>query len=134
MMRDERRERGSYVATENAIAAATVAAARQLGTPLVCVFTKSGFSARVVASHRPPVPVLALTDGPKTARQLALVWGVVPHLVPHQHSYEEMIGVALEAAVTRELAGPGDRVVVTAGVPFDEPGSTNTMKVEVIPE
>jgi pyruvate kinase len=133
MMRDERRERGSYVATENAIAAATVAAARQLGTPLVCVFTKSGFSARVVASHRPPVPVLALTDGPKTARQLALVWGVVPHLVPHQHSYEEMIGVALEAAVTRELAGPGDRVVVTAGVPFDEPGSTNTMKVEVIP-
>jgi pyruvate kinase len=133
-MRDERRTRGTYVATENAIAAATVAAARQLSTPLVCVFTKSGFSARIVASHRPPVPVLALTDSAKTARQLALVWGVVPEIVPHQHSYEEMIGVALDAAVRRELAGPGDRVVVTAGVPFDEPGTTNTLKVEVVPQ
>jgi pyruvate kinase len=132
-MRDERRTRGTFVATENAIAAATVAAARQLGTPLVCVFTKSGFSARVVASHRPPVPILALTDTPKTARQLALVWGVVPELVTDQHSYDAMIGVALEAAVRRELAGPGDRVVVTAGVPLDQPGTTNTMKVEVVP-
>ncbi len=77
--------------------------------------------------------MLALTDSPKTMRQLALVWGVVPELVPHQHSYEEMIGVALDAAVRRELAVPGDRVVVTAGVPFDEPGTTNTMKVEVVP-
>ncbi|AHG90408.1 pyruvate kinase [Gemmatirosa kalamazoonensis] len=132
-MRDERRVRGAFVATENAIAAATVAAARQLGTPLVCVFTKSGFSARVVSSHRPPVPILALTDTERTARQLALVWGVVPELVPHQHSYDEMIGVALDAAVKRELAVPGDRVVVTAGVPFDEPGTTNTLKVEVVP-
>ncbi len=55
-LREERRARGAFVATENAIAAATVAAARQLSTPLVCVFTKSGFAARVVASHRPPVP------------------------------------------------------------------------------
>jgi pyruvate kinase len=132
-MRDERRLRGAFVATEDAIAAATVAAARQLGAPLVCVFSKSGFSARVVSSHRPPVPILALTDTERTARQLALVWGVVPELVAHQHSYDEMIGVALEAAVKRELAVPGDRVIVTAGVPFDEPGTTNTMKVEVVP-
>ncbi|MBV9881357.1 MAG: pyruvate kinase [Gemmatirosa sp.] len=131
---DERRTRGTFVATEDAIAAATVAAARQLGTPLVCVFSKSGFSARVVASHRPPVPVLALTDTPKTARQLALVWGVVPEIVPHQHSYDEMIPVALEAAVRRELAVAGDRVVVTAGVPFDATGTTNTLKVEVVPQ
>jgi pyruvate kinase len=132
-MRDERRVRGTFVATEDAIAAATVAAARQLGAPLVCVFTKSGFSARVVASHRPPVPMLALTDTPKTARQLALVWGVVPVLVPDQQSYDQMIGVALDAAVRLDLAGPGDRVVVTAGVPFDQPGTTNTLKVEVVP-
>jgi pyruvate kinase len=131
--RDERRLRGAFVATEDAIAAATVAAARQLGAPLVCVFSKSGFSARVVSSHRPPVPILALTDTERTARQLALVWGVVPELVAHQHSYDDMIGVALEAAVKRELAVPGDRVIVTAGVPFDEPGTTNTMKVEVVP-
>jgi pyruvate kinase len=132
-LRDERRNRGAFVATEDAIAAATVAAARQLAAPAVIVFTKSGFTARVVASHRPPVPILALTDEPRVARQLALVWGVVPELVPHQDSYNEWVQLGLEAIVRRELASPGDRVLVTAGHPFDHPGTTNLMKVEVVP-
>jgi pyruvate kinase len=132
-MRDERRVRGMFVTTEEAIAAATVAAARQLATPLVVVFSKSGFTGRIVAGHRPPVPILALTDRPRVARQLALVWGVVPELVPNVDSYERMVGLGLDAAARRGLANPGDRVVVTAGVPFDVPGTTNTLKVETVP-
>jgi len=120
------------VETEDAIAAATVAAVRMLAVPLIIVFTKSGFSARVVASHRPEVPILAVTDVERTFRQLALVWGVQPELVPSSGSYTEMVGHALEAARRRGLAMPGERVVVTAGVPFDQPGSTNLMKVEVV--
>jgi pyruvate kinase len=133
MLRDERRARGVLVATEEAIAAATVAAAQQLGAPLVIVFTKSGFTGRIVASHRPPVPVLALTDSPMVARQLALVWGVVPALVPAQENYATMAEVALRIAAERQLAAPGDRVVVTAGHPVNTPGTTNLMKVEVVP-
>jgi pyruvate kinase len=132
-MRDERRVRGAFVTTEEAIAAATVAAARQLAAPLVVVFSKSGFTGRIVAGHRPPVPILALTDRPRVARQLALVWGVVPEVVPHVDSYERMVALGLDAAVRCELANPGDRVVVTAGVPFDVPGTTNTLKVETVP-
>jgi len=132
-MRDERRVRGLFVTTEEAIAAATVAAARQLAAPLVVVFSKSGFTGRIVAGHRPPVPILALTDRPRVARQLALVWGVVPELVPHVDSYERMVALGLEAALRCNLANPGDRVVVTAGVPFDVPGTTNTLKVETVP-
>jgi pyruvate kinase len=120
------------VATEEAIAAATVAAVRMLGTPLVMVLTKSGFSARMVSSRRPGVPVLALTDDERTYRQLALVWGIVPHLVPHCATYDEMVTLAREAARTRQLARTGDRVLVTAGVPFDVPGTTNLLKVELI--
>ena len=120
------------VETEDAIAAATVAAVRMLAVPLIIVFTKSGFSARVVASHRPEVPILAVTDVERTFRQLALVWGVQPELVPSSGGYTEMVGHALEAARRRGLAMPGERVVVTAGVPFDQPGSTNLMKVEVV--
>ena len=120
------------VETEDAIAAATVAAVRMLAVPLIIVFTKSGFSARVVASHRPEVPILAVTDVERTFRQLALVWGVQPELVPSSGSYTKMVGHALEAARRRGLAMPGERVVVTAGVPFDQPGSTNLMKVEVV--
>ena len=120
------------VETEDAIAAATVAAVRMLAVPLIIVFTKSGFSARVVASHRPEVPILAATDVERTYRQLALVWGVQPELVARAASYTEMVGHALTAVRHRDLAKSGERVVVTAGVPFDQPGSTNMMKVEVV--
>ena len=120
------------VTTEVAIAAATVAAVDMLGAPLVVVFTKSGFSARVVSSKRPPVPILALTDEGRTYRQLALVWGVVPELVPHCMDYDEMMQRAKGAVVNRELATGGDRIIVTAGVPFDMPGTTNLLKVETI--
>jgi pyruvate kinase len=123
---------GGVVTTEVAIAAATIAASQMLGTPLIVVFTKSGFSARVVSSHRPRVPILALTDQPGTYRQLALVWGIIPELVPHSDSYDEMMTRAKSAVVARDLAAPGDRIIVTAGVPFDVPGTTNLLKVETI--
>ena len=120
------------VTTEVAIAAATVAAVDMLGAPLVAVFTKSGFSARVVASKRPAVPILALTDEPRTYRQLALVWGVVPELVPHCADYDEMMERTKTVVVSRALADNGDRIIVTAGVPFDMPGTTNLLKVETV--
>jgi pyruvate kinase len=130
---DERRAAtDTAVSTEQAIAAAATSAVRSLGAPALIVFTKSGFSARIVASHRPNVPILVLTDQPRTYRQLALVWGVIPCLVPHCNTYEDMMKLALEAVRAQELARVGDRVVVTAGVPFDVPGTTNLMKVETV--
>jgi pyruvate kinase len=130
---DERRSTTEApVSTEHAIAAAATSAVRSLGAPALIVFTKSGFSARVVASHRPGVPILVLTDQERTYRQLALVWGVIPCLVPHCDTYWDMVKLALEAVRERGLAREGDRVVVTAGIPFDVPGTTNLMKVETV--
>ncbi|WP_337171186.1 pyruvate kinase [Gemmatimonas aurantiaca] len=120
------------VNTEEAIAAATVAAVRMLDAPLVIVFTKSGFTARIVASHRPSVPILTLTDEPRVCRQLALVWGVVPRLVPTARGYDHMVAMALREALDLNLVTKGDRVLVTAGVPFDVPGTTNLLKVETV--
>jgi pyruvate kinase len=128
---DQRRGEGT-TSTEFAIAAASNAAVTMLHAPALIVFTKSGFSARVVASHRPSVPILVLTDSARTYRQLALVWGVIPELVPHCNTYDEMVRLALAAVQRRELATTGDRVVVTAGVPFDVPGTTNVLKVETV--
>ncbi|HEY2066426.1 MAG TPA: pyruvate kinase [Gemmatimonadaceae bacterium] len=120
------------VSTERAIAAAATSAVRSLAAPALIVFTKSGFSARIVASHRPGVPILVLTDQERTYRQLALVWGVIPCLVTHCDNYWDMVKLALDAVRARALARAGDRVVVTAGVPFDVPGTTNLMKVETV--
>ena len=130
--RDARRQTDTAMSTEFAIAAAGSAAVTMLNAPALIVFTKSGFSARVVASHRSSVPILVLTDIPRTFRQLALVWGVIPELVPHCNTYDEMVRLALGAVQRRELARPGDRVVVTAGVPFDVPGTTNLLKIETV--
>jgi pyruvate kinase len=130
--RDDRRRAETAFSTEFAIAAASSAAVTMLGAPCLIVFTKSGFSARVVASQRPQVPILVLTDIPRTYRQLALVWGVIPELVTHASSYDQMVRMALDAVRRRELARTGDRVVVTAGVPFDVPGTTNMIKVETV--
>jgi pyruvate kinase len=117
------------VVTEWAVAAATVEAVRRLNAPLILTFTRTGFTARVVSSFRPPVPILGLTDNPKTYNQLALVWGVIPILCSRGSSYDEMLARARDAAVARGLARPGQRVVLTAGLPLHTPGSTNTMRV-----
>ncbi len=129
---DDGVEAHRVVPTEVAIAAATTAAVEMLAAPLVVVFTKSGFSARIVSSYRPGVSILALTDVPRTCRQLALVWGVIPELVPHCNSYDEMMVIARETVVRKQLASAGDRIIVTAGVPFDVPGTTNLLKVETL--
>jgi pyruvate kinase len=131
-LRDERRPLSGIASTEETIAAATATAVQMLGTPVVVVFTKSGFSARVVAARRPGVPILALTDVPRTYRQLALVWGLIPALVPHCRSYGAMWKLAHEEVKLRGLAQAGDRVLVTAGHPFDVPGTTNLLKVETV--
>lgn len=120
------------VATEVAIAAATVAAVTMLDTPLVVVITKTGFSARVVSSHRPSVPILALTDNQRTCNQMALLWGVIPHVAASPPTYTEMAEVGKAVVRELQLARAGDRVVFTAGHPFGIAGSTNLMKVEVV--
>jgi pyruvate kinase len=118
--------------TAHAVAAAACAAARIRQVPLIVVFTKSGATARVVAAGRPPVPILAVTDVPRTWRQLALLWGVVPMLTDRPPRYETMLDAARERILASGMARQGDPVVVTAGVPFDRPGNTNLMMIEEV--
>ncbi len=121
-----------FTATERAVAAATVEAVRRIKTPLILTFTRSGFSARIVSSFRPPVPILAVTDSPRTYRQLALVWGVIPLLCGEEMDYDEMFECARHYIFGNGLAQEGDRVVSTAGLPMNVPGTTNLMKVETL--
>jgi pyruvate kinase len=120
------------ITTARAIAGATVEAVRRMKAPLILTFTSSGSTARVVSSFRPPVPILALTDRTSTYNQLAMVWGVIPILCSHEATFEEMLACGREEAVRRQLAAPGDRVVVTAGSPMHVAGTTNLLQVEVV--
>jgi pyruvate kinase len=118
--------------TEDAIAVGVCAAAELLDSPVIVCLTASGFTARTVAAYRPEVPIVAVTPEKQTFRQLALVWGVIPALVEHLPNYDRMWPVARDWIVQSGLVEPGNRVVVTAGVPFDQPGTTNLLKVETV--
>jgi pyruvate kinase len=131
-LRQHRSALSGPIRTEDAIAVAVCAAAEMLSAPLIVCFTSSGFTARKVATCRPTVPVFACTPEPETFRQLALVWGVTPALTEHSNNYDSMLAVARQQILDRQLAQPGERLVVTAGVPFDMPGTTNLLKVEAV--
>ncbi len=123
---------GDRAGVDEAIAFATTVAGALLNVPAIVCFTKSGFTARKISTHRPEPPILGLSTEPETCCYLALVWGVSPALAQDVPSYDAMLGRAREELVARGLASPEDRVVVTAGVPFDVPGTTNLVKVESV--
>jgi pyruvate kinase len=117
--------------TSGAIAAAAMQAVDRLGSPFMVTFTRSGFTARVVAAQRPPIPILAVTDQQATYRQLALSWGVRPVLhAEGEISYDGMLEKARSVALDGGFGRPGDHFVVTAGVPFHVSGTTNLMRIE----
>jgi pyruvate kinase len=118
--------------TSAAVAAAALQAIERIEAPFIVVFTRSGWTARVMAAHRPGVPILAVTDQPLTYNQLALVWGVIPVLFHGDNSYRSMLERAKQVARDLGLAEAGQRVVVTLGVPFHVTGTTNTMRIEEI--
>ena len=115
-----------------AIAGAAVEATHRLGAPFLVTLTTSGFTARLLAGQRPRVPILAVTDKERTYRQLALAWGVVPIYHDEPVSYDTMLARARRYAFEHGLAEPGRQCVVTAGMPFDVPGTTNYMRVETL--
>ena len=124
--------RAGATPTEHAIAAATVEAVRLLGAPAVVTITMSGGTTRLVSSYRPPVPILGVCDDERTWRQLALVWGVHPVKYSGELGYDEVLACARQYLIENHIAKPGQRIVVTAGVPFHVKGTTNMLRVEVL--
>ncbi len=112
------------------IAAAAVEAARSVGAKVIVAYTESGYTARLVAAFRPPMPVLALTPNEPVVHQLALAWGVEAHRVPRLRSTDAVMQRARTEARRRGLAAPGERMAIVAGVPLNEPGNTNVLTVQ----
>lgn len=116
--------------SEHAVAVATVEAGRLLGATAIVSLTRTGGTARLISSYRPPTPILGVTHEERTYRQLGLVWGVRPLLCPADPTYDHMVGWSRAWMLEKGLGKPGDRFLVTAGVPFDIPGTTNMLRVE----
>jgi pyruvate kinase len=118
---------------ERLSASAIAAAARQIAHTIdaacIAAFTEGGTTVLRMARERPYVPVLGLTSRLEIARRLAVVWGVHAVEVPELHSMTEAVTRATRIARTEGFADPGEEVVVTAGIPFNQPGTTNALRV-----
>lgn len=126
------RVRAGASTREHAIAQATVESARLTSAPAVVVITRSGFSARLVSSYRPAVPIFAVTTEKATWLQLAAVWGISPVLVPESVAvtYEALSEFGMQAVVEAGVGEKGASVAIAAGFPFHESGSTNNMRLD----
>jgi pyruvate kinase len=115
-----------------AISNAACDLAEILGASLLVVTTYTGRMAKVVARLRPRRPIVAITHHERVACRLALEWGVLPLVVREGRDVEDLWALSLEAVRTVGLAGPGERVVLTAGTHVNVPGSTNVIKVDTL--
>jgi len=119
-------------ATADAIAAAARQVCHTIGARTIVAFTASGSTALRVARERPEAPVIGLTTSLDTARRLAVVWGVHAVVAAEAHSMSEAVVKATRTAQTEGFASQGDEIVVAAGVPFGQSGSTNALRVATI--
>jgi pyruvate kinase len=117
-----------------AISRATVVIAQEVGARAILTSTESGRTARMVARHRPCVPLVTTTPFASTAGRLQLVWGVIPVAVEAFNTTDQMIQTMVRAVVERDYANVGDNIVLTAGIPFEVHGVTNMLKVHTIRE
>ncbi|MFT6675668.1 MAG: pyruvate kinase [Sulfitobacter sp.] len=123
----------SRTADRMTVADGIVSAAREIAETTdikaICCFTQSGTTALLTARERPRVPIIALTPLVGTARRLALSWGTNCVITGELDRFKLAVVSAAKAALSEGFAGPEDHIVVTAGVPFNVPGSTNILRV-----
>ena len=113
----------------DAIAAAAVQVAHTINAKAIVAFTESGSTARRVAREKPDCPVIGLTASHSIARQLAAVWGVHAVTTTGVQSMTQAVEHACKMARNEGFGNKGDEIVVVAGVPFGQAGSTNALRV-----
>ena len=94
--------------------------------------TESGYTAKMISKFRPGVPIIAVTSSIIPSRKLTLVWGVYPIVGKKAYSTDEILEVAVEESILHQYVTHGDLVIITAGLPVGQAGTTNLMKVHVI--
>ncbi len=116
----------------NAVCDAVCTTAKDIKATAVIALTKLGQTARRMSKFRPYQPIVAATPVEKTFHQLALSWGVYPVIAKYQSTTDELFRHAIDCAKQLDIVVPGDKVVISAGVPLDISGNTNILKVEVV--
>ncbi|KRK94645.1 pyruvate kinase [Levilactobacillus acidifarinae DSM 19394] len=114
------------------IGASVARVANELGVKTIVAATESGYTAKMISKYRPNADILAVTFDDRTRRGLMVNWGVYPIVTEKPANTDEMFDLAAAKAVETGLAKEGDLILITAGVPVGERGTTNLMKIQLI--
>jgi len=115
--------------TSDAISAAACQVAYLVGAAAIVSYTTSGATALRAARERPRAPILVLTSNLCTARRLAVLWGAHCVHTSDVKNFADMVQKAVRIAHREKIAEVGQRIVITAGVPFGTPGATNILRI-----
>ncbi len=118
--------------TADAISAAARQCAHTLSAAAIVTYTNTGSTTLRAARERPDVRILCLTPNIDTARRMTLTWGVHPVRTEDAHNFGDMVQRAVRVARQEMIAKEGERLVVTAGVPFGTPGATNILRIAYV--
>ncbi|MEK4147031.1 pyruvate kinase [Robertmurraya sp. FSL W8-0741] len=116
----------------DAIGQSVAHTALNLSVNAIITPTESGHTARMISKYRPQAPIIAVTYHPSVYRRLSLVWGVYPQLGESANTTDDMLDIAVQESLNSKVVKHGDLVVITAGVPVGESGTTNLMKIHVV--
>ncbi len=120
---------GEEQTAPHAVATAASDLASVIHSKAIVAYTSSGTTAARVARKRPSQPILAITPSLATSRRLCLLWGAHSVFSKDVQSYEEMVDRASRLSSEQGFASAGDLVVVVAGIPFAQAGTTNNIRV-----
>lgn len=123
---------GRDITITNAISHATCSTAQDLGAAAIVTPTSSGYTAMAVSKYRPKAIIIASTPYEKVMRKLSLTWGVYPVKSKNVETTDDIINVSVQSIMEKGYLKQGDLIVITAGVPVGEAGSTNLIKVHTI--
>lgn len=131
----KKRIKEQTVTITDAISQSVAHTAIALDVAAIVAPTESGYTAKMISKYRPKSPIVAVTPHERVGRRLALVWGVQSFIAEERaKSTDEMLHTAIQTATDTGVIGLGDTVVITAGVPVAEAGTTNLMKIHVVGE
>ncbi|MFS0593559.1 pyruvate kinase [Cytobacillus horneckiae] len=126
-----RSEKNKHNVTD-AIGQSVAHTALNLGVSAIITPTESGHTARMISKYRPVNPIVAVTSNDYVSRRLSLVWGVYSQIGQKARTTDDMLDIAVEESLNSGIVSSGDLVVITAGVPVGEAGTTNLMKIHVV--
>ncbi|MGD0189415.1 MAG: pyruvate kinase [Rhizomicrobium sp.] len=118
--------------TPDALMAAVHEVTHTIHASAIVSWTGSGSTGLRAARERPEAPIIALTPSVQTARRLCIAWGLHCVLTDDAHDLDDVVDRAARIAYEEGFAKPGERIVVTAGVPLGTPGATNLLRVAFV--